>query len=211
MLERTQARLGMKPERLIGDTAYGSAAMLEWLVEQQGIEPHVPVWDKSEQSDGTFSRSEFAWDAQDNVYGCPGGKELRSDRRAFKVPRSGVTKADTIIYRASEHDCRGCSLKEQCCPNTTMRKIARSLHEHAREVARKIATTPQYLRSRCERKKVEMLFAHLKRILRLDRLRLRGPQGAHDEFLMAAIAQNLRRMAKRLMPIVQEEAKGLLA
>ena len=92
-----------------------------------------------------------------------------------------------------------------------MRKIARSIHEHAREVARKIATTPQYLRSRCERKKVEMLFAHLKRILRLDRLRLRGLHGAHDEFLMAAIAQNLRRMAKRLTPTMQEEAKGLPA
>ena len=211
MLERTEVRMGMKPERLIGDTAYGSAPMLEWLVEKQGIEPHVPVWDKSDRSDGTFSRSEFAWNEQGNTYSCPGGKALRSNWRAFKVPRTGVTKADTIIYRASEHDCRDCSLKEQCCPNTPMRKIARSIHEHAREVARKIATTPQYLRSRCERKKVETLFAHLKRILRLDRLRLRGLHGAHDEFLMAAIAQNLRRMAKRLMPTMQEEAKGLPA
>jgi hypothetical protein len=211
MLERTEARMGMKPERLIGDTAYGSATMLEWLVEQQGIEPHVPVWDKSDRSDGTFSRSEFAWNERGNAYSCPGGKVLRSDRRAFKVPRSGVTKADTIIYRASEHDCRDCSLKAQCCPNTPMRKIARSIHEHAREVARKIAMPPQYLRSRCERKKVEMSFARLKRILRLDRLRLRGLLGARDEFLMAAIAQNLRRMAKRLMPTGQDEAKGLPA
>ena len=171
----------------------------------------MPVWDKSERSDGTFSRTEFAWNEQNPVYGCPGGKELRSNWRAFKVPRSGVTKADTIIYRASEHDCRGCSLKEQCCPNTPMRKIARSIHEHAREVAGKIATTPRYLRSRCERKKVEMLFAHLKRILRLDRLRLRGLQGAHDEFLMAAIAQNLWRMTKRLMLTEQETTKGLPA
>ena len=45
-------------------------------------------------------------------------------------------------------------------------------------------------------KKVEMLFAHLKRILRLDRLRLRGPTGARDEFLLAATAQNLRKLAK---------------
>lgn len=80
-----------------------------------------------------------------------------------------------------------------------------------RKIARKIATPPPYLRSRCERKKVEMLFARFKRILWLDRLRLRGPHGVHDEFLVAAIAQNLRRMAKRLMPTMQEEAKGLLA
>lgn len=198
MLERTQVRTGLKPQRLIGDTAYGSAEMLGWLVDQQGIEPHVPVWDKSERSDGTFSRSEFKWNEHDHTYRCPAGQQLRSNWRPFKVPRSGVTQADTIIYRASEHDCRGCPMKAQCCPNTSMRKITRSLHEHARELARQIATTPQYLRSRCERKKVEMLFAHLKRILRLDRLRLRGLHGAHDEFLMAATAQNLRRMAKRL-------------
>ena len=41
-----------------------------------------------------------------------------------------------------------------------------------------------------------MLFAHLKRILKLDRLRLRGPNGARDEFLLAATAQNLRKLAK---------------
>lgn len=77
-----------------------------------------------------------------------------------------------------------------------MRKIARSIHEAARDVARCIAKTAEYRRSRCERKKVEMLFAHLKRILKLDRLRLRGLSGARDEFLLAAIAQNLRRLAK---------------
>ena len=69
-----------------------------------------------------------------------------------------------------------------------------------RDVARQLATTPRYARSRRHRKKVEMLFAHLKRILRLDRLRLRGLKGARDEFLLAATAQNLRRMAAWLMP-----------
>ena len=70
------------------------------------------------------------------------------------------------------------------------------MHEAARDVARGLAGTPDYLQSRRERKKVEMLFAHLKRILRLNRLRLRGPSGAKDEFLLAAIAQNLRKLAK---------------
>jgi IS5 family transposase len=91
-------------------------------------------------------------------------------------------------------------MKDRCCPNTPFRKIARSIHEGAREVARSIAQTPQYRQSRRERKKVEILFAHLKRIMKLDRLRLRGLSGAQDEFLMAATAQNLRRMAKWLMP-----------
>ena len=76
------------------------------------------------------------------------------------------------------------------------RKVPRSIHENARDIARDIAKTEAYVTSRRERKKIEMLFAHLKRILRLDRLRLRGPFGAQDEFLLAATAQNLRKLAK---------------
>lgn len=211
MLERTEALTGLKPERLIGDTAYGCAEMLGWLIDEKAIEPHVPVWDKSERTDGTFSRSDFEWNQEDNQYQCPGGKVLRSDWRNFTTPRSAVTKADTIIYRSSAHDCHQCALKIQCCPNTPSRKIARSIHEQARDVVRRLSTTSRYLRSRCERKKVEMLFAHLKRILRLDRLRLRGMNGARDEFLMAAMVQNLRKMAKRLAPVMQKGMEGIPA
>ena len=76
-------------------------------------------------------------------------------------------------------------------------KIHRSIHENARNVARQISTTAAYEQSCRERKKVEILFAHLKRIMKLDKLRLRGFSGANDEFLLlAATAQNLRRMAK---------------
>jgi transposase len=103
-------------------------------------------------------------------------------------------------------DCAACPQKERCCPNTEFRKITRSVHEDARDVARKIYLTPEYQESRRERKKIEMLFAHLKRILKVDRLRLRGFSGAQDEFLLAATAQNLRRMAKWLMPVTQEDA-----
>jgi len=126
---------------------------------------------------------------------CPEGKPLRSSWRSFSTPRSHVTKADTIIYRSSQHDCAGCPIKDRCCPNTSTRKIARSVHEAARDVARAIRSTEQYRRSRRQRKKVEILFAHLKRILKLDRLRLRGLTGARDEFTLAAVAQNLRRLA----------------
>ena len=98
-------------------------------------------------------------------------------------------------------------MKARCCPNTPMRKIARSVYESAREVARDVAKTPAYKQSRRDRKKVELLFAHLKRILKLDRLRLRGPSGAHDEFLLAATAQNLRRTAKWLCPAQAETAR----
>ena len=200
MVERVETNFDITPQRLIGDTAYGTAPMLAWMVNEKAIEPHVPVWDRTEHKDGTFSRSDFKWDAQANEYRCPADKALRCDRRPFKTPRSGITKADTIVYRASQRDCETCPEKTRCCPNTPMRKIARSIHEDARDVARDIAKTTQYKQSRCERKKVEMLFAHLKRILKLDRLRLRGLSGASDEFTLAATVQNLRRLAKLASP-----------
>jgi transposase len=206
MIERVEQRFGIKPDRLVGDTAYGTAPMLGWMVQDKGIAPHVPVWDKSERKDGTLSSSEFVWDEQDNEYRCPQGHALLSDRRQFTKPRDRITKAGTILYSASQHDCNGCPMKQQCCPNMPHRRIMRSVHERSRDVARAIADTPQYKQSRRDRKKVEMLFAHLKRILKLDRLRLRGLTGAHDEFLLAATAQNLRRMAKRLFEGQQDAA-----
>jgi IS5 family transposase len=188
MIDRVEERFDMKPTRLVGDTNYGSAAMLGWLVDEKRIEPHVPVLDKSEREDGTFGRSAFTFDAENNRYACPAGKFLKPAWRS--------KKKNPFRYRASLYDCQDCRLKSQCCPNTAIRKIDRSPHEPARDVARAIAKTDEYKQSRKDRKKVEMLFAHLKRILKLDRLRLRGLSGANDEFLLAATAQNLRRMAK---------------
>lgn len=196
MVDRVEMRFDLKPQRLIADTAYGTAPMLGWMVEEKAIEPHIPVFDKTERKDGTFERDAFQWYEAADEYRCPAGKPLRKQWRPFKKPRSHITKADTIIYLARKSDCSTCPLKPDCCPNVPVRKIVRSIHEDARDVARQIATTPEYQRSRCERKKVEMLFAHLKSILKLDRLRLRGLTGATDEFTLAGIAQNLRRMSK---------------
>ena len=193
MIERTEVCLGLHPERLAADSAYGSAEMLAWLVDERAIEPHIPVFDKSGRGDGTFSREDFAYDQQSDVYICPAGKVLASTGTL-------VNDGTTLLYRASKYDCDACQLKPRCCPKMPSRKVPRSIHERARDVAREIAKTDAYVRSRRERKKIEMLFAHLKRILRLDRLRLRGPSGAQDEFLLAATAQNLRKLAKLIPP-----------
>ena len=203
MIDRVEERFDMKPTRLVGDTAYGAAEILGWMVDEKAIEPHVPVWDKTQRKDETLSSTEFQWNEQADEYRCPQGHALRNQWRAFQNPRTHVTKADTIIYRSSQSDCATCTMKSRCCPNTPTRKITRSVHESARDVARAIAKTDEYKQSRKDRKKVEMLFAHLKRILKLDRLRLRGLSGAKDEFLMAASVQNLRRMAKWLAPVTQ--------
>ena len=188
MIQRTEDRFGIKPDWLAGDTAYGSAANLGWLVDEKDIEPHIPIIDKSNRDDGTFSRSDFVYDPNRDVYVCPAGHDLRTTGR--------VNYDDAYRYLTSLAICRDCPLKGRCCPKSPQRKITRSIHEPARDVARDIATTDAYEQTRRDRKKVEMLFAHLKRILRLGRLRLRGPSGAQDEFTLAAIAQNLRRLAK---------------
>ena len=199
MLERTQERFGLKPEYLVADTAYGSAENLAWLIKQKQITPHIPVFDHSARTDGTFSRSDFTFDPDADSYICPAGKRLVRLRRAYTVPRIGSASNGMRRYRASKKDCDVCELKARCCPNDVARKIPRHLDEDCRDVARALAGTPEFEEAGRRRKKVEMLFAHLKRILRLGRLRLRGPSGAKDEFLLAATAQNLRRLA-RLRP-----------
>ena len=98
MVDRVETNFNITPRRLIGDTAYGTAPMLAWMVDEKAIEPHVPVWDRTERKDGTLSRSDFRWDQEANEYRCPADKVLRCERRAFNNPRSRITKADTIIY-----------------------------------------------------------------------------------------------------------------
>jgi transposase len=195
MIERTKERFDLYPARLAGDSAYGSAEMLGWLVYEHGIEPHVSVFDRSARKDGTFSREDFTYDHEGDVYFCPAGKMLTCKGTL-------VNDGATLLYRASKYDCDACELKPGCCPKTPARKVPRSVYEEARDMARDIARTAEGLVSRRQRKKIEMLFAHLKRILRLDRLRLRGPNGARDEFHLAATAQNLRKLAKLIpMPV----------
>jgi len=178
MMDRVEERFDLKPKRLVGDTAYGTASMLDSIVNKKNIAPHVPVWERTGRNDGSPASSEFTWDEQTNEYRCPQGKPLRSQWRPMKTPRSHITQAYTIIYKASQMDCEQCSIKDRCCPNTPMRKITRSIHEASRNVARAISATPEYLQSRKDRKRVELHFAHLKQILKLDRLRLRGIKGA---------------------------------
>ena len=158
------------------------------MVNERAIEPHIPVFDKSARDDGTFSRGDFDYNQEADIYVRPAGNALTS---TGTLVNDGAT-----LYRASKYDCDACELKPRCCPKMPARKVARSIYENARDVARDIAMTEAYVTSRRERKKIEMLFAHPKRILRLDRLRLSGPFGAQDEFLLAATVQNLRKLAK---------------
>lgn len=197
MLDRIESNYKIKPKRLLGDTAYGTGVMLEWLIIDKQIEPHIPVWDKSTRKDGSFSNSDFIWHDEDDYYQCPAGKRLQRFWRTFKKPRTGITKDNTIIYSARELDCEPCEYKQQCCANTERRRIKRSIYEVSRDITRTINQSDQYKkRSRAERKKVEMAFAHMKRNLNFHRLRLRGIKSVNDECILVATVQNLRKLAK---------------
>jgi hypothetical protein len=200
MLERTEMRFGMRPASLAADSAYGSAESLAWLVKHKGIVPHIPVFDKSNRTDGTFSRAAFVFDPEHDRYTCLAGKELVQFRRTYAIPRSGVTAEAQDSIAPANWIAMPANSKPSAVRTRSPARSRRDLNEDARDVARAHAATPQYVEACRRRKKVEMLFAHFKRILRLARLRLKGPNGANDEFLLAATAQNLRRLA-RLRPI----------
>src|SRR5499433_441514 len=200
MLERTQQRFQLSARWLAADTAYGTGKFLAF-VTGAGIIPHIPVWDRSKRSDGTFSRSEFRFDRKRNVYICPAGETLTTSGR--------VNSDHAIRYFASVPRCRECPLKQRCCPNTPERRIVRDINEAARDITRRKMKTKAFFRSRDQRKRVEMRFAHLKTHHGFERLRLRGLAGARDEFHLAAIVQNLKTMALRLLgPPIE---KGCLA
>jgi len=187
MIDRTQGRFGLKPERIAGDVAYGTGEMLGWLVEHD-ITPHIPVWDQSEvAAGGKFARADFAYDRDRNLYICPGGKELKTSGTAHD--------GTTIKYIAKRSDCSGCPLKPQCTTGRE-RRISRDVNQEARDYTQSLMETDAYWVSGTERKKIERLFGEVKHILGLTRLRLRGLTGARDEFLLAATIQNLKRLAK---------------
>ena len=188
MIDRTEQAFGLKPKRLTADTAYGTGRLLAWLLGKD-ITPHIPVWERYERTDGMFSRTDFAFDSERDVYICPNGRPLRT---------SGTVHDGRVRnYLSRPADCRACKLKERCT-RASFRKIARDINEEARDHARSLKDTPEFEQSSDERKKVEMRFAHLKVHHRFERMRLRGLSGARDEFHLAAIAQNLKTLANQI-------------
>jgi len=188
MLERTARCFGRKPKRLAADTAHGTGRFLGWLVGRR-IAPHIPVRDASGRDDGTFSRSDFRWVKRRGIYVCPNNKALRTTGTVYD--------GALLRYRASKCDCDACPLKMKRCPNTPARHVPRDLQEDARDVVRRLTRAKAFLKSRDERNRVEMRFAHLKNHPGFERMRLRDLSGARDEFHLAAIVQNLKTRAFR--------------
>jgi transposase len=188
MIDRTERAFGLKPQRLAADTAYGTGRLLAWLLDR-AIAPHIPVWERYPPADGMFSRSDFAYDAERDVYICPNGRHLKTT--------GTIHDGRVRNYLSHPGECRACALKERCT-RAPFKKIARDINEDARDHARSLKGTPEFERSSNERKKVEMRFAHLKIHHGFERMRLRGLTGARDEFHLGAIVQNLKTLANHM-------------
>jgi transposase len=187
MVERVE-KFGLRPESLGADKAYGSGEFLAWLLSR-GVQPHIPVIDRRHQTGGHFTRDQFRYDSAENVYYCPEGKRLRYRGQHRTVRGSS--------YCSTAAQCQGCPQKQRCTP-TAYRKLFIHWDEPAREVARSLVGTPAYERSRRARYKIEALFAELKQRMRMQRVRLRRLWNVSEQFLLAATAQNLKRLVRFL-------------
>jgi len=187
MLERVE-KLGVQPESVGADKAYGSGEFLAWLLKR-GVQPHIPVIDRRYQTGGRFTRDQFRYEPAENVYYCPEGKQLR-----YRGLQRGSLR---YAYCATEAHCQGCPQKKLCTP-APYRKLFVHWHEPARRAVRALAGTPAYERSRRARYKIEALFAELKQRMRLGRVRLRRLWNVGEQFLLAATAQNLKRLVRFL-------------
>jgi transposase len=187
MIERVE-KFGLRPESLGADKAYGSGEFLACLLARD-VQPYIPVIDRRHQTGGHFTRDQFRYEPAENTYYCPEGKPLRY-RGQHRTERGSS-------YCSTAAQCQGCPQKMRCT-STAYRTLFIHLDEPARQVARALAGTPAYERSRKARYKIEALFAELKQQMRMQRVRLRRLWNVSEQFLLAATAQNLKRLVRFL-------------
>lgn len=190
MLGRVEATQGMKPAVLAADQGYGTGPFLAWLNERN-ITPHIPVLDRQHQTDGLLPREAFIFDSERNHFICPQGKILKH--------RTATAATRIHTYRATASDCRGCPIRQQCTRGSK-RSLSVPFDDAVRQQVIALQSTEAFKQSRRLRKKVEMLFAHMKQQFKFRRLKLRGLAGATEEFLLVATVQNLRRLIKLRPP-----------
>jgi transposase len=188
MITAAKTRFGLQPESLGADKGYGSAEFVDWLWNQ-GVAPHIPLIDRRNQTKGAFTKDDFTYLPAANAYRCPAGKLLHY---------AGLGRqAQQHIYRSTPTQCASCPEKSKCTSGT-VRKLGVSWFEAARDRARSLVDTPAFVHSRRARSKVEALFSELKQRIGLTRLKLRRKQLVAEQFLLAASAQNLKRMVRFL-------------
>lgn len=201
MLDRLASAHNIEPDILAADKGYGTGPFLAWLKDRE-VTAHIPVLDRQRQSEGLLSREAFTFDAERNCFICPQGKILKH--------RTSQATTRIHTYRAKPTDCRTCPMREQCT-RSDRRTLSVPFDEAARQEIIALQNTEAFQRSRILRRKVEMLFGHMKRQFRFTRLKLRGLAGATEEFLLVATVQNLRRLVRMRPPDIPKTRSALTA
>jgi transposase len=188
MITRSAERRGCFPQSVAADTAYGNGELLAWL-EERNITPYIPVKESPAPPSQLYGMEKFTYLAETNSYQCPEGKQLTY------VGIHALNR--THVYAATSKRCRDCTQKAQCTTGR-YRQIAIHVHEAVRQRARERARGPAFAVAQRQRRRVEALFAELKNQIGLRRLRLRRRKFVREQFLLAATAQNLKRLVRFL-------------
>ena len=194
MIDRTEALLRSEAEAARRRHGLWHGQVPRLAGQGEGITPHIPVWDKSEREDGTFSRSDFTFDKKRERLHLPGGKLLHDQRHTCTTDSTASTahpSATAMSVRSSAKCCPNMPARQDPARPPRGRPRCRAAHDEDQGVRQDRAI---------ERKRVEMRFAHLKTHHRFERMRLRGLSGARDEFHLAAIVQNLKTLANHVWP-----------
>jgi transposase len=189
MLSRFTQWQERTPESVAADTTYGNGEFLHWLADRS-ITPYMRTRDSAlRKNNPGYGPERFAYQPESNTYLCPAGEQLNY---------VGLNVRNrTHAYIGSAKRCGTCLQKGQCTTGR-YKYLAIHMHESVRQRARELAQTPEFAKAQRDRKKVEALFAELKNQIGLRRLRLRRLKFVREQFFLAAVAQNIKRLVRFL-------------
>ena len=191
MLTRFAEWQEREPESVAADTTYGNGEFLQWLADRS-ITPYMRTRDSIHRKNSPlYGPERFTYQPESNRYICPAGQPLNYGGRSHR--NRGLT------YIGTRKRCGACSQRPQCT-SAAFRCLVIHLHEPARQRARELVNTPEFAQAQRQRKKVEALFAELKNQIGLRRLRLRRMKFVREQFFLAAVAQNIKRLVRFLTP-----------
>ena len=189
MLTRFTQWQGRELESVAADTTYGNGEFLQWLADRS-ITPYMRTRDSIHRKRSPFFGPErFTYEPENNRYICPAGQPLNYG--------GWVHRNRAYNYIGTRKKCGPCSLRPQCT-SAAFRGLIIHQNEPARQRARELVNTEEFAKAQRQRKKVEALFAELKNQIGLRRLRLRRLRFVREQFFLAAIAQNLKRLVRFL-------------
>jgi hypothetical protein len=185
LLWRSAFRWKIRPRRITGDAAYGTTENIA-AIERAGIRAYVPLTGAG-KARPFFSKEEFSYDAEEDLYKCPAGEVL--------LPRANNKARRLTVYKAKAGTCEACELRPRCTDNKTGRQVLRYFDEPYVERVRSYRGTFPYEKAlRKRRVWVEPLFAEAKDRHGMRRFRLRRLERVNAEALLIASGQNVKRL-----------------